>query len=453
VADDSISTGPTGEPGDADGPRVVIADPFAFWPGRSSRVAGLGGGRVGQRADDDPGYVFHTAYHALPAGPVTGALRFRGLAADAGTLSVGVNALAPDGSAERVSDRSFRLGELARADEPARFGFEALPDHRYAVLGNVYDPATACASGLDLTLECGGRTAEDAALADARAPMAARRHFRRAAAMLGDTPATLADPVSQTCTAAQFDEPEYARWLDRLHLPLHRHRKQWEYVYILRALERYGALFDGARGLGFGVGREPLPALMAAMGCLVTATDLDGADARATGWTGTDQHSGGPDQLRRPDICADALFDERVAFRAVDMTRIPPDLTGYDFAWSSCALEHLGSIEAGLAFVRRSLECLRPGGIAVHTTELNCVSDADTVTAGDTVLFRRRDLDRLAIELVSRGHGVAQLKYDLGALPADEHVDVPPFTADPHLKLALAGYVSTSFGIVVRRGE
>lgn len=433
----------------------IPADPFAFWPARASRIAGLGGTRIGQRADDDPAYVFHSAYLELPAGPVRGRLRFSGLTAETGVLTIGVNALLPDGTAERVADWPVRLGALSRAGQAggeaeAVIAFEARGDCTYAVLGNLYDDAAASADGLTLVLERVERSPAEEALAKARAAMPERPVFRRAAALLSDAPATLADPVSQTCTAAQFDEPAYDRWLERLKLEKHRHRKQWEFVYVLQVLARYGVLVPDARGLGFGVGSEPLPAMMAAMGARVTATDLDPGDPRAKDWAETDQH-GGLDALRRPDICDEASFAERVAFRAVDMGDVPGDLTGYDFVWSTCALEHLGSIRAGAAFVERSLACLRPGGLAVHTTELNCSSDADTVTEGGTVLFRRRDLDRLAVELVSHGHGVAQLKYDLGDLPQDGFVDLPPYGREPHLKLALDGYVTTSFGMVVRR--
>jgi hypothetical protein len=34
----------------------------------------------------------------------------------------------------------------------------------------------------------------------------------------------------------------------------------------------------------------------------------------------------------------------------------------------------------------------------------------------------------------------------------DQYVDVPPFSPDGHLKLLLEEYVSTSVGIVIRRG-
>ena len=62
-------------------------------------------------------------------------------------------------------------------------------------------------------------------------------------------------------------------------------------------------------------------------------------------------------------------FAQRVTFRPVDMNALPADLTGFDFAWSSCALERLGTLEAGMDFVLAQMGCLRPGGVGVHPTE------------------------------------------------------------------------------------
>jgi hypothetical protein len=230
------------------------------------------------------------------------------------------------------------------------------------------------------------------------------------------------------------------------------HRKLWEFVYILQVLRRFGALREGMRGLGFGVGQERLPAVMAAAGCTVLATDLPADDARATAWTGSTQHSAGLDGLRFPDVCPDEVLERRVCYRPVDMGRIPRDLRDFDFAWSSCAFEHLGSIAAGLRFVERSLACVKPGGIVVHTTELNLTSDTETVARGDTVLFRRRDMEALARRLRRQGHWVAPIKYDAGEARLDDYVDVPPYVGDAQLKIALSGFVTTSFGLVVRRG-
>ncbi|MBV5337004.1 MAG: hypothetical protein J0653_03215, partial [Deltaproteobacteria bacterium] len=71
-----------------------------------------------------------------------------------------------------------------------------------------------------------------------------------------------------------------------------------------------------------------------------------------------------------------------------------------DFCWSSCSLEHLGSIKAGLDFIKASLKTLKVGGVAVHTTEYNVSSDEATIDNNPTlVLFRRCDIQGLVEEL------------------------------------------------------
>ncbi len=81
-------------------------------------------------------------------------------------------------------------------------------------------------------------------------------------------------------------------------------------------------------------------------------------------------------------LCDRQQFNRFVEFREVDMNTVPDDLAGYDFCWSACALEHLGSLDNGIKFIRRSLACLAPGGVAVHTTEFNTSSDEDTLLRG-----------------------------------------------------------------------
>jgi SAM-dependent methyltransferase len=133
------------------------------------------------------------------------------------------------------------------------------------------------------------------------------------------------------------------------------------------------------------------------------------------------------------------------------MNDIPKDLKGFDFNWSSCSFEHLGSIEKGLKFLKKQLKTLKPGGWAVHTTEFNISSNDQTLDNCDTVIFRRRDLDNLAKELRSMGHFVEELDYSLGGLPEDFNVDVYPHTEEVHLKLQLNEYVVTSIGLIVQK--
>jgi hypothetical protein len=229
------------------------------------------------------------------------------------------------------------------------------------------------------------------------------------------------------------------------------HRKMWEWLFIAEALRERGMLAPGRSGLGFGVGQEPLVALFADAGCDVVATDQPHGSAVASGWTDSEvEWAGGLENLNTHELCPDELFVRRVRYRAVDMNAIPPDLRGFDFAWSSCALEHLGSLSAGVDFVVASLECLRPGGVAVHTTEYLVSSDDATVEAGGTVFYRRRDIQALVERLRRAGHDI-DMDYRLGDTPEDLHVDVAPYS-DVHLRTQLAGYVTTSLALVITKG-
>jgi cyclopropane fatty-acyl-phospholipid synthase-like methyltransferase len=207
----------------------------------------------------------------------------------------------------------------------------------------------------------------------------------------------------------------------------------------------------GRRGLGFGVGQEPLVAVMAARGSSVVATDLDSEEATKQGWADTGQYAATLEALNGRGICPADRFSALVKYRVADMNKIAPDLVGFDFVYSSCAFEHVGSIELGLQFVKNSLKCLRPGGIAVHTTEFNVFSNDATIDHQQTVLFRRQDIDRLAADLTSQGHEIV-LNYNTGSGPFDRHIDVPPWSGI-HLKLQLEQYVTTSLGLLIQKAS
>ncbi|TVV73375.1 class I SAM-dependent methyltransferase [Sphingomonas solaris] len=426
-------------------------DPFAFWPPLVSRIGGLGGHEAG----GDEAYAFHTSYIHCDEGPAVFTLRFKGLKATRGSLTLSVNVLPlrANSIAFKAASDSIPFRNLILDEGVATIRVAATSGNSYAVLGYIYDETDASAESLEIDVR---RVVDVDAftrkLIDARRTLFSTTTVHPVPRLVSREAPTLADPVCQMCTAAQFEEPVYREWVDRMEIGKHRHRKHWEYVYVLQSLRRYGVLAEGARGLGFGVGNETLPAVMAAMGCTVVATDLPADHAQVADWSATNQHIASVEGLRQPTICPDELFDQRVSFRAVDMSALPEDMVDFDFIWSSCAFEHLGSIPAGLRFVEEAMRCLKPGGVAVHTTEFNLSSNDETVDAGATVLFRRKDFERLALSLISRGHEVAQFKYEQGDTEIDRHIDLPPFGGHSHLKIALGEFVATSFGIIVRRG-
>ncbi len=257
---------------------------------------------------------------------------------------------------------------------------------------------------------------------------------------------------SRLCTQAQLSEPWFNKWCEVFGEPPLAHRKVWEFAYVAEVLESLGQLQPGRRAVGFGVGREPLISAFASRGVQVVATDLAPTAKEALGWVRSDQHSHGVGSMLRSEICEPTKFRKLVSWRAVDMRAIPGDLTGFDFCWSVCSLEHLGSLAAGVEFIERAIATLAPGGIAVHTTEFNLSSNDSTIEYGPTVIYRERDIRRLKDRLEASGHEVAALDLSPGEGLLDRYVDVPPYADEPVLRFWYGTYSLTSVALVIRAG-
>jgi 2-polyprenyl-3-methyl-5-hydroxy-6-metoxy-1,4-benzoquinol methylase len=264
------------------------------------------------------------------------------------------------------------------------------------------------------------------------------------------SPPSLAQPVSQLCTHAQVAEPAYEHWCRALDLTPVAHRKRWEYAYIVAVMDAAGVLLPGCRALAFGVGAEHTPSYLASRGLEVVATDAPLDAIQGHGWESTNQHAQELSQIYYPNIVSRDVFERLVSYRTVDMNNIPNDLRDFDVCWSSCCFEHLGSLKKGLDFVVNSLETLKPGGVAIHTTEFNLSSNDDTFEAPTLSIYRKRDIEGLLSRLVDAGHEVWPLSLHPGSGKVDEHIDLPPY-AFPHLKIQLHQYICTSLGIVVRK--
>lgn len=61
-------------------------------------------------------------------------------------------------------------------------------------------------------------------------------------------------------------------------------------------------------------------------------------------------------------------------------------------------------MELAKEFLLNQMECLRPGGIAVHTTEYNLSSNDKTVEEGETVIFRKKDIEELVQVMGDHGY-------------------------------------------------
>ena len=119
-------------------------------------------------------------------------------------------------------------------------------------------------------------------------------------------------------------------------------------------------------------------------------------------------------------------------YRDVDMNAIPRDLRDFDFTWSSCALEHLGTLAAGMDFVVNQMACLGPEGRLCTRTEYLVSSNDVTVEAGARSSTGAATSSRWSSACGGRATPSTSTTRE-GTTPEDLHVDVPPYT-DVHLR-------------------
>ena len=232
------------------------------------------------------------------------------------------------------------------------------------------------------------------------------------------------------------------------------HRKLWEMVWIYNILEQKGMLRPGRKGLGFGCGEEYLVPALAAQGVEVTASDQDKEAAEKSGWIATEQYSDALASFEKwlPRFCDKDSFYNNVQYKCIDMNDIPDSCNEqFDFNWSACSLEHLGSLQKGIDFIINSMKTLKSGGIAIHTTEYNVYSNDKTLEHPATSIYRKQDIERLLITAKDLGFNACEVDFSTGDLVNDDKIDMPPYTQDPHLKLQFDGYTCTSIGIFIEK--
>ena len=224
--------------------------------------------------------------------------------------------------------------------------------------------------------------------------------------------------------------------------------RRWEWWKIAQAIERYIDLHR-SKGLGFGCGDEPLPVYFARHGAHITVTDLDPDDEKKTVWD---------TKLKTAEGCSEDTLS-RIQLDYVDMTAIPDHLLQqqFDFLWSASSFEHLGSLQAGSDFVIKSMQCLKPGGIAAHTTEFNVERNDITINDEVMAVYRKRDIDDLVARCEAAGHKIIGLSYEQGE---GIEVDIQPFEGDyslhgdrQHINMRLAHLVITPVLLVIEKAS
>jgi SAM-dependent methyltransferase len=175
--------------------------------------------------------------------------------------------------------------------------------------------------------------------------------------------------ISKFCDAADWFDPEVGEIIDLdLREPSRLHRKQWEFAMIFLVLRRLGMVRPDRVGLSLGGGTERLLYSLAHLIKHMTVTDLYDPD---TVWDCA--RTNDPNEfvhVMRPFDVDDSKYH---AVR-MDMRSLDCDDRSFDFCYSSCSIEHIGSDADFLRHFDEVSRVLKDGGIYVFTTEISFIN-------------------------------------------------------------------------------
>lgn len=355
----------------------LVLDPFAYVPEMASRIAGLGGNDRPPEGD----YAFHTPYVHVAEGIAHFRVHFGGLTATVGTLNLRVHMQTTgDPHARLATAERVPFNRLVAMNGFYELRFEAFHGATYALYGGIVgDTDAAATGGLVVVLD---RPADPNEIRTVAAEARNTAYGGGALAtphLVSTAKPSLAAPVTQLATQAQLREAETRRWFrsdDRRRdvAPLDR----WRSAYVLQAIEAYGFLQPGARGAGLDCRQEDVFAALAAQGCSV-------------------------DAVVPPDHEVGGI--EGASVRSASLVPLASEIVNYDFLWTDALCSRLGTADAAARFIEQSMLALRPGGLAVHVVEYD-------PTDQEYGVFRRGDVERVCLILISRGHDVAEFRVD-----------------------------------------
>jgi SAM-dependent methyltransferase len=159
------------------------------------------------------------------------------------------------------------------------------------------------------------------------------------------------------------DDVSQPSWALGLVAPENRQRKIWEYVHCVAGLTRLGCLTPSAHALGVAAGHEPVIYWLASRVAKVYATDLyQGKFANI---------EADPAVLHNPEKYAPYPYPkDHVHFFPMDGSAFSVRNASIDFIFSLCSIEHFGSRENSRRALQEMARVLRPGGVAVVSTEV-----------------------------------------------------------------------------------
>lgn len=240
---------------------------------------------------------------------------------------------------------------------------------------------------------------------------------------------------SKLCDAADWFRPGiHAIITGELHETPRFHRKQWEFAMILHALRNNGRLDPGCVGLSMGGGRELVLYAIARQVRHLMVTDL--YDAQSS-WDCA--RTGDPDQFihaNKPIL----VDDERFHARRMDMRELAFPDRSFDFAYSTCAVEHIGTREDVIHHFNEVARVLKDDGMYVVTTEIG-YQDV-TIEDEHNMVFSLDDF----LHMVEVSNLVAEPEFDARILP--HQINSPTLSNLAHLSFSRPSHLSEALSEV-----
>lgn len=173
--------------------------------------------------------------------------------------------------------------------------------------------------------------------------------------------------VNKICDEADWQGEEWLSLFDVIGEPqrrIEKHRKAWEWVQGIYALQHLGLLHDNATAIGVGAGNESILFYLANEIKMVYATDIYGEGDFV-------------EDSAQAGMLTDPTRYARIPYRKDHLTvmhmnglhlQFPDNF--FDFAFSFSSIEHFGGHAAAAQSMQEMARVIKPGGSVIITSEV-----------------------------------------------------------------------------------
>lgn len=250
-------------------------------------------------------------------------------------------------------------------------------------------------------------------------------------------------PFNKLCGMAEMKNPAWWRALRDLDLvrpnaPFH--RKGWEFAQAIYGLRKLKSLPPDAVALGVGSGHERILYFLANRIAKVIATDLYEGDFA--------EKEASPIMLHTPEMFAPFHYRKgHLEVLTMDARKLDFPSSTFDIVFSFSSIEHFGGHREAVMALREMFRVLKPGGVAVVTTEL--ILNRLGRTRG---FFRRREIEPLFLQATGFELAGDEVDYGVERLFLQKPMEFPyEPTGKPCVVLRRGLTLFTSIALFLRK--